>query len=384
MPSSIFHVDPNDRLTALQETLFESEALLQQLLARFPQILSGEADDGPSPTWLLVTREMPVPDDATSGGRWSLDHLFLDHRAIPTLVEVKRSTDLRIRREVVGQMLDYAANAVTYIPVERLQEALRRRCTDERIDMSDALQPVLMASGLSETDWWHAVKTNLQAGRIRLVFVADIVPPPLRRIVEFLNEQMDPAEVLAIEVRQYVGATGRTLVPSLVGRTAVAERRKSVGTTASGEPWTEARFFATLEEVGAPEAERQAARALLHWAEDRRLRVWWGSGSTFGSFVPVLDRGSESYQLFAVRTNRLVELQFQWLAPRPALTNGELLEALRTRFNAITGVHVPLDRMQGRPTVPLSALANASSRDAFLAAWDEFLSALPPASSTSD
>ena len=31
-------------------------------------------------------------------------------KEFPTLVEVKRSSDTRIRREVVGQMLDYAAN----------------------------------------------------------------------------------------------------------------------------------------------------------------------------------------------------------------------------------------------------------------------------------
>jgi hypothetical protein len=40
-------------------------------------------------------------------------------------VEVKRSTDTRLRREVVGQMLDYAANAVVYSPVEHLIEHFR-------------------------------------------------------------------------------------------------------------------------------------------------------------------------------------------------------------------------------------------------------------------
>jgi hypothetical protein len=29
------------------------------------------------------------------GGRWSVDHLFLDQDAVPTIVEVKRSTDPR-------------------------------------------------------------------------------------------------------------------------------------------------------------------------------------------------------------------------------------------------------------------------------------------------
>jgi 5-methylthioribose kinase len=36
-------------------------------------------------------------------------------------VEVKRSSDTRIRREVVGQMLDYAANAVVYWPLEMIR-----------------------------------------------------------------------------------------------------------------------------------------------------------------------------------------------------------------------------------------------------------------------
>ena len=36
-------------------------------------------------------------------------------------MEVKRSGDTRIRREGVGQMLDYAANAGVYWPVEEIK-----------------------------------------------------------------------------------------------------------------------------------------------------------------------------------------------------------------------------------------------------------------------
>jgi hypothetical protein len=35
-------------------------------------------------------------------------------------------------------------------------------------------------------------EANLLAHRVRLVFVADVIPPELGRVVEFLNEQMDP------------------------------------------------------------------------------------------------------------------------------------------------------------------------------------------------
>lgn len=44
-----------------------------------------------------------------------------------------------------------------------------------------------------------------------------MIPPELRRVVEFLNEQMDPAEVLAIEVKQFIGEE-ITLVPESWGK----------------------------------------------------------------------------------------------------------------------------------------------------------------------
>jgi hypothetical protein len=59
-----------------------------------------------------------------------------------------------------------------------------------------------------------------------MVFVADIIPKELRRIVEFLNSQMSSAEVLAVEIRQYVGQGLKTLVPRVIGLTAEAEARK--------------------------------------------------------------------------------------------------------------------------------------------------------------
>lgn len=55
------------------------------------------------------------------GGSQSIIY-FLDQRAIPTIIEVKRSTNTEIRRKIVGQMLDYAANAVVYWPVEYMRQ----------------------------------------------------------------------------------------------------------------------------------------------------------------------------------------------------------------------------------------------------------------------
>lgn len=69
-----------------------------------------------------------IASEEGGGTRWSVDHLFLDQDGVPTLVEVKRSTDTRIRREVVGQLLEYAANATAYWASEELQLSFEATC----------------------------------------------------------------------------------------------------------------------------------------------------------------------------------------------------------------------------------------------------------------
>ncbi len=121
-------IKDDGELVELSEREYDSEDLLQGLLERYPNLLAGDQIDSESPRrWLLIAREVGVPDQENGLDRWSIDHLFLDQDGTPTIVEVKRSTDTRIRREVVGQMLDYAANGVAYWPVESLRSLLQDR-----------------------------------------------------------------------------------------------------------------------------------------------------------------------------------------------------------------------------------------------------------------
>ena len=121
MPGSIFILREDGTLIEMQETPYDSEALLQQLLADYSNLLAGDQINPDKPRrWLLVSREMRVSGD-DGADRGYLDHLFLDQDAVPTLVEVKRSENTQIRREVVGQMLDYAANGVAFWSVEDIR-----------------------------------------------------------------------------------------------------------------------------------------------------------------------------------------------------------------------------------------------------------------------
>jgi hypothetical protein len=216
----------------MEESLYDSEPLLQKLLADRPDLLAGDQINDVEPRrWLLITREMAVPGEQVGTGRWSLYHLFLDQDATPTLVEVKWSTDTRIRREVVGQMLDYFANAVAYWSVEEVRARFEARCKGDGLD-SEAMLSEFLSEGQEVAAFWQNVQTNLHARRVRLIFIAGEIPPESRRVVEFLNGQMDPAEVLAIEVKQFVGENLKTLVPRVLGLTETARQKRGVG---SGE-----------------------------------------------------------------------------------------------------------------------------------------------------
>jgi hypothetical protein len=105
----------DDKLISLPASAYEAESVLQGLIAHHAHMQAGYQMSRDDPRrFLLIRVQAPIPDRDGGRRRWSVDHLFLDQDAIPTLVEVKRGADSRIRREVVGQMLDYAANRARY------------------------------------------------------------------------------------------------------------------------------------------------------------------------------------------------------------------------------------------------------------------------------
>ena len=215
MAETIFVKNEDGMLIELMQEDYKSEDLLQSLIEEHPEILAGNQINVEYPRrWLLISREMGIPSEEGGGAQWSLDHLFVDQDAIPTFVEVKRSTDTRIRREVVGQMLDYAANATQYWSLEKLQLAYSESFANKKSLPIDEFVDSDKADS-----FWQDVDFNLRNGKVRLIFVADKIPTKLQIIIEFLNKQLSDAEVLGVEIKQYRSSDGMTttLVPSLVG-----------------------------------------------------------------------------------------------------------------------------------------------------------------------
>jgi hypothetical protein len=334
-------------------------------------------DEASPRRWLLISREVGVPSEEDGADRWSLDHLFLDQDAIPTLIEVKRSSDTRIRREVVGQLLDYGANAVVYWPAESIRARFEETCRQRGVEPDKEVASLVGVESAAE-EFWHRFKTNIQAGRIRMVFVADVIPPELRRIVEFLNGQMDPAEVLAVEIRQYVGQGLKTLVPRVIGQTAEAEQRKGSARTSENQ-WDETSFFTALAKRRGQSAV-EGARRILNWAKTRNLRIWWGKGSKDASFVPVFGPEGKGHFIVSVWTYGSLEVNFQYMAKRKPFSDEAKRIELLNRLNQVPEIEIPADGITRRPSISLAILANENVSAPFLAVLDWFFAEVKGAS----
>lgn len=104
-------------------------------------------------------------------GRWSLDHLFVTRSGIPVLVELKRAVDTRLRREVIGQMLDYAANGTTYWQSGRIAESFAASMAEQGRDadaelamfLADTTEPRLTPTSLPAVSRWFLSRTRFHA-----------------------------------------------------------------------------------------------------------------------------------------------------------------------------------------------------------------------------
>ena len=370
IPSAgVFVLQADESLVPMQPTQFAAELDFQKLLARHPSLLVGDQIDPDNPRrFLLVRQELSIGHEEGLF-RWSLDHLFLDQDGIPTLVEVKRQSDSRLRREVVGQLLDYAANFQTSWSGERMAAAFDESCQQAGVD-GGAVLAEFLGPLVAEERFWTAVSTNIRAGKLRLLFVADKIPSELRRIVEFLNLQMDPAEILAIELRQFVGEGLRTIVPMVFGHTQEAAGRKE---SIKGARWTEDRLMAKFKENFSIE-ETSVALAVLNWMKGTDLPLVFGTGRENGSVYPLWKPQGVAINPAYLSTEGKVWLPFRTLEGKPIFGDVDRRREMMGRFAEIEGSGLTDASLMGWAAIPLArAAADPNGSAKLIAAFDWIL-----------
>lgn len=361
---SIYLLKDSGDLEKVRKQSYDSEELLQVLIEKYPELLAGDQINPDEPIrWILIKREAGVPDGEELGNRWSVDHLLLDHNGVPTFVETKRSSDTRIRREMIGQMLDYAANSQKYWSVERIRVMTIAQYNGTE-GANAAILELLGTEPEEDTasvveSYWSKVEANLHSGQVRLMFVADQLPGELRRIIEFLNEHMNKVEVLGIELPQFVGSDFRALVPRLIGQTEIIRQIKQETKPTSRQ--TTMREFLSRT----PEEFKPFFQELFLEAEKQGMKIYWG---TKGFSLRTIDRAGNLISLFygyPPGTNgRDITFIQGYVAD---IENENLKQDIRERF-----LSVPSTTPQGNYTIDLvlSAATMESANKLIQMVWD--------------
>lgn len=197
------------------------EDVLRDLLFANPAMLPvGEIDPAIGPL-VPIARELNVPEV----GR--IDAFLADGRGHLVIVECKLWRNPQARREVVGQILDYA-RALARFSYDDLQREVSRATGRS----GNALYQMVagQAGALEEARFVDQVSRNLGAGKFLLMVVGDGITEGTQRIGEYLVAQPGLAfDFALVEMAQYEWAdadgTEHAIVqPRLLARTAVIER----------------------------------------------------------------------------------------------------------------------------------------------------------------
>jgi hypothetical protein len=196
----------------LSERLFD-EDWIQRLLYENPALLPVVEIDETMVPLVPLSREV-----STTAG--AIDALFISPTGALTVVEAKLWRNPQARREVVGQIIDYA-QALTKWTYEDL-DALARREHDQ------SLWKLVADKGArtGESEFIDAVSLTLRIGRFLLLVVGDGIREGVASMASYLQQTPQLRFTLAlVELRVFRSGDGsRLVVPSVVTRTSEVVR----------------------------------------------------------------------------------------------------------------------------------------------------------------
>lgn len=193
------------------------EAWLRDFLFAHPGVLPTSTIDAAYTNPLPVCRELRTP-----AGR--IDGLFVTRFGGLIVVECKLWRNPQARREVVGQILDYAKEIAAWDYAE-----LQREVSIARSEQGTNALFGLVAARYPDTDetaFVDAVTRNLTRGRLMLLLAGDGIHESTERIVEYVGRYAGLHLTFGlVEVAGYEMPDGRLLVqPRVLARTMNLER----------------------------------------------------------------------------------------------------------------------------------------------------------------
>lgn len=193
-----------------------SEADIQALVHDFPETLPIAEIDPMFVGAVSVCRELVTPAG-------SIDNLLVTPSGLPVIVECKLWRNPEGRREVVGQILDYAKELSRWSSAD-LQRAVTSRLGRPGNAMLDLVREV--DPTVDEIAFNDALTFNLRRGRFLLLIVGDGIREAVEALAEYLQRHAGLHFSLGlVEMPVFVMPDGsRIVVPRVLTRTATITR----------------------------------------------------------------------------------------------------------------------------------------------------------------
>jgi hypothetical protein len=206
------------RRVPFTERTFE-EGWLQALIEDHPELLPiAEIEPAFVPV-VSVGREV----ETKSG---YIDNLLLSPEGYLTIVETKLWRNPEARREVVGQLIDYAkdVNRWTFTELEGKVQAYNIRRRQSKLGILDSIREIEDIDESEEQIIVDTISRNLRTGRFLLLVVGEGIRESVEEMADFLQQTPQMLFTLAlVELQVYELGTkgGKPLlvIPQVVART---------------------------------------------------------------------------------------------------------------------------------------------------------------------
>lgn len=203
-----------------------SERWLQTLISRYPNVLPIEQIEPALTPAVPICMELPLPSGF-------VDNLFATPDGDLIIGETKLFRNPEARREVVGQIIDYAKDfsAISY---EALNAAIRKAEAPDgngghpAHGLYGAVEAFVGQGGVVEERFVDSVCRNLERGRFLLLVIGDGIQQGTESIAEFLQQHagihftLGLVELAIFEMPAGVG--GYLVQPRILARTRNIDR----------------------------------------------------------------------------------------------------------------------------------------------------------------
>jgi hypothetical protein len=255
---------------------------LEKAIADIPQLIPVDGLSAEPLRFATLSSQWPA-------GSGAADVVLLASDAVLTVVETKLNRNPEARREVVSQVIEYAAYLTEWSAAEIAERAgsTFKAAVEELVDDAE-----------TEDEFRSRLDKNLRDGRLRLLVAVDEVGEQALKLVTFLNANSN-FEIYLLQVSAYEDSGVEIFVPTLHGyarKTPVTRitRTWDWGDYQSELGWTPAQIIKAQEEL------ERLRRVADEWITEIRFHGGW---------ISIHCLGKEAFGI-AVSKRRGLELWF--------------------------------------------------------------------------